>query len=127
MEKKYKKFYEDELWKESYELQKEVFNLTQTFPKDECYGLISQLNKSSNSVCANIAEEHGRYFFADKIRVLYIVRGELQETQSHLIVSQSRNYISKEKCTELVNQYERVQMKLNGRINVFYKNKEKNK
>ncbi|MBU1895826.1 four helix bundle protein [Patescibacteria group bacterium] len=125
MAKEYRKFYENELWKEAYELQKEVFKLTQTFPKDECYGLISQLNKSSNSVCANIAEEHGRYFFADKIRVLYIVRGELQETQSHLIVSQSRNYVSKEKCTELVNKYENVQMKLNGRINDFYKKKEK--
>lgn len=125
--KEYKKFYETDLWQDAYELQKEVFALTKNFSKDERFGLNSQLNNSSNSVCANIAEEHGRYYFKDKIRVLYIVRGELEETQSHLIVAQSREYLPREKCTELVNKYEKLKMKLNGRISDFWNKSKKQK
>lgn len=123
--KKYLKFYETGIWQEAYGLQKEVFALTKDFPKNERYGLSSQLDDSSNSVCANIAEEHGRYYFADKMRVLYIVRGELQETQSHLIVAKSRGYVTKEKCTELVNRYEKLMIRINGRIRDFSDKKEK--
>lgn len=123
--KKYFKFYETEIWQEAYELQKEVFALTRNFPKEERYGLISQLNDSSNSICANIAEEHGRFYYADKIRVLYIVRGELQETQSHLIVAQSRIYITKEICAGLIGRYEKLMIRINGRIRDFRNKKEK--
>ncbi|OGH73890.1 MAG: hypothetical protein A3C90_03340 [Candidatus Magasanikbacteria bacterium RIFCSPHIGHO2_02_FULL_51_14] len=126
MSTKYSKFYQTEIWKEAYELQKEVFAMTQTFPKHERYGLGSQLDNSSNSVCANIAEEHGRYYFADKVRVLYIVRGEIEETQSHLIVAQSRGYATKEKSTELVHRYEKLAIRINGRIGDFSRKREKN-
>lgn len=116
MTKEYKKFYETDIWIEAYELQKDVFDLTRKFPKEEKYGLGGQLNDSSNSVVANIAESHGRYHFADKIRVLYIIRGEVEETQSHLIVAVSRRYASKEEITHLVERYERLKMKINGYI-----------
>lgn len=120
-DKIYYKFYETEMWKKAFDLQKLVFDLIQTFPENENYGLISQLSRSSNSVCANLAEEHGRFHFADKIRVLYIVRGELEETQSHIIVSASRDYIPKETSTKLLNEYEKLKMILNGRIKNFNK------
>lgn len=113
----YKKFYQMELWKEAFELQKQIFEITKDFPNKEEYGLISQLNRSSNSVLANLAESHGRYHYLDKIRVLYIVRGEIEETQSHVIVAKSRNYIIREKQIELVNKYEEVKMKVNKYIN----------
>jgi len=115
----YQKFYEMEMWKEAFNLQKEVFELTSTFPKDERYGLISQINNSSNSIVANIAESHGRYHFADKIRVLYIVRGELSETQSHLIVAASRKYITEIVCTKLVSDYETLKIKINNAISKY--------
>ena len=64
----------------------------------------------------------------DKIRVLYIVRGEIEETQSHIIVAKSRNYISREKQVELVNKYEGVKMKVNKYINnLVQQNKNNNK
>lgn len=119
MTKEYKKFYEMDIWVEAYELQKEVYELTRKFPKEEKYGLCGQSNDSSNSVVANIAESHGRYHFADKIRVLYIVRGEVEETQSHLIVAVSRGYALKEEVTRIVGRYERLKMKINGNIGDF--------
>lgn len=121
---KYKKFYEDELWIQAYDLQKQVFELTKKFPKEEKYGLTSQLLNSSNSVMANLAEEHGRYYFADKIRVLYIVRGETHETQSHLVCAVGRNYLQNDEIMILINRYERLVKRINGRIKDFRNKKE---
>lgn len=114
------------MWQEAYKLQKEVFDITKKFPPDEKYGLKSQLNNSSNSIMANLAEEHGRYHYADKVRVLYITRGELEETQSHLICSVSRGYVLNQDCAALVSRYEQLKKRLNGRINDFKNKKDLN-
>jgi four helix bundle protein len=122
--KEYQKFYQMDLWKDSFELQKEVFEITKGFPRSEEYSLTSQLNRSTNSVLANLAEAHGRYSYLDKIRVLYIARGEIEETQSHLIVAESRKYISRQQEVEFVEKYEKVKMKINKYINfLFQKNR----
>lgn len=115
-EKGYLKFYEMDIWKDAFELQKEIFILTKTFPKHERYGLSGQMDDASNSVCANIAECHGRYHFADKIRVLYIVRGEIEETQSHLLIAESRSYITTEIMKHLAQRYEQLKIKINNTI-----------
>lgn len=112
----YQKFYQMEVWQEGYNLQKEIFALSSGFPKYERYGLTDQLTRSANSIIANIAEAHGRYHFADKVRVLYIARGELEETQSHIIVAVGRGYIKKETGEVLVGKYEKLKMKLNNYI-----------
>lgn len=64
-----------------------IYKITSKFPPEEKYNLTSQLRSSANSVVALIAEAHGRYYYADKCRVLYQSRGECGETQSHLSVS----------------------------------------
>jgi len=117
MLKVYKKFYEMDIWKDGYELQKEIFELVKVFPKEEVYGLISQFNRSANSILANIAEAHGRYHYADRIRVLYISRGEIEETQSHLLVASSRGYITEDKAFSFIERYENLKKKVNGYIN----------
>jgi four helix bundle protein len=117
MQEGYHKFYETIIWKESFEMEKKIFSLTKTFPRNEMYGLVDQLNRSSNSVLANIAESHGRFYFLDKIRVLYIVRGEIQEIQSHLIVSAERDYLNKETLENFLNSYEKIKSLVNKMIN----------
>lgn len=118
MEKQYHKFYELGIWKEGYDLQKEIFEITLTFPK-YAYDIVSQINRSTNSIIANIAESHGRFHFADKIRVLYISRGEIEETQSHIMVAVSRKYMTKQDGNLLIQRYENLKMKLNGYISSF--------
>lgn len=127
MTKKYQKFYELDIWQRAYKLQKEVFELTQTYSKDERFGLISQTNNSSNSVVANIAESHGRFYYADKIRVLYIARGEIEETQSHLFVAYSRNYVQSKEVNHLVGEYEKLKIGVNNYISDFSNKKDKDK
>ncbi len=90
-----------------------IYTQTDNFPKDEQFTLTSQIRRSSNSVIANIAESHGRYSFKDKIRVLYIARGEIVETRSHLAVALGRKYISKEIFIQLNKKYEQLTKQLN--------------
>ncbi len=89
----YKDFHELDIWKNGYNILMEVYNVTEQFPHNELYAITSQLRRSSNSVIANIAESHGRYSFKDKIRVLYIARGEITEVRSHIAVAYGRRYI----------------------------------
>jgi len=122
--KKYQKFYEMDIWKEGYQLQKQVFVIINKFPSEEKYGLWSQLSKSINSIIANIAEAHGRYHYADKIRVLYIARGELEETQSHLMVACSRGYTTQLESGNLIKKYEELKMQINRYISNQLKQKQ---
>ena len=92
-EKSYKDFYELPIYRVGYNLLMEIYNLTVTFPESEKFNLTSQLRRSANSIVANIAESHGRYSYNDKVRVLYIARGEILETRSHLAVAYGRQYL----------------------------------
>jgi len=111
-----KGFYELDIWKNGYELLMEVYRLAATFPKEEKYNLGSQIRRSANSIIANIAEAHGRYYFADKVRVLYTSRGECEETRSHLRVICGLKYITKEKLDYLDKKYEGLSKGISGYI-----------
>ena len=94
------------IWKKGYKLLIEIYRITATFPKEEKYGLASQMRDSANSVISNIAEAHGRYYFADKARVLYTSRGECEETRSHLRVALGLKYIDRKVFAYLDKEYE---------------------
>jgi four helix bundle protein len=99
-------FYDLNIWKKGYALLMEIYKITTTFPKQEKYGLSSQMRHSANSIIANIAEAQGRYYFADKARILYTSRGECEETRSHLRVALGLKYIDTEVFASLDQEYE---------------------
>lgn len=115
------KFCELNIWRKGHSLLMEVYEVTSYFPKEERFSLISQIIRSANSIIANIAEAHGRYYYADKIRVLYIARGELEETQSHLRVALGRKYINREVFDRLNEEYEGLARGVNKYINTLFK------
>jgi four helix bundle protein len=112
-----KSFKELRIWQKGYELLIAVYKITRTYPSEELFGLSRDTRRSANSAIANIAESHGRYFFKDKIRVLYIVRGELDETRSHLLVAVGLNYITEEQFKYFDNEYEGLIIGVNDYIN----------
>ena len=77
-----KNFYQLNAWKKGHELVLEIYKITNSFPKEERYGVISQLRRASSSVTANIAEGFARYHFKDKIRFYYNSRGSVSEVQN---------------------------------------------
>ena len=73
-----------DVWKKSRELVKEIYVLTKAFPKDEMYGLSSQIKRSAVSVPSNIAEGYGRNHTKDTLQFLFIARGSLYELETQL-------------------------------------------
>lgn len=71
------------VWEKSLEFVKLVYKLTKLFPKDELYGLTSQLRRASVSVMANIVEGRGKPTDKDFLKFLYISKGSLNECQCY--------------------------------------------
>lgn len=104
------------IWQKSITLAEEIYSFTEMFPKEERFSLTSQIRRSANAIPANIAESSGRYFKKDKIRVLYIVRGEIEETRSHLILSKRLGYVTTEGYNDLEARYNDLKKQVNAFI-----------
>jgi four helix bundle protein len=63
-------------------------------PPEEKWSLAQQLRRSSQSIPANIAEGHGRFYYQENVRFCYIARGSLEETLSHVVFAHKVDYIS---------------------------------
>ena len=80
-------------WQKAHQLVLSIYKITQSFPRDELFGLSSQIRRSSASVGANIAEGFGRPSLREKIQFYSIAQSSLTETQNHLILSHDLGYI----------------------------------
>ena len=78
------------------ELVEEIYVLCTKLPKEELYGLSSQLKNASTSIVANIAEGFGRYTYKDKASRYVIARGECTEVVAHLVVAVRVKMLSQE-------------------------------
>jgi four helix bundle protein len=84
------------------------YALTQKFPKEEMFGMTSQIRRAAASIAANIAEGHGRELSGSFVQFLRIAQGSLKEVETHLLLSErvglSREATIKpavEKCDEI--------------------------
>ena len=93
-------------------------------PAEEKWVLSQQLRRSSQSIPANIAEGHGRFYFQDNVRFCYIARGSLEETISHLVYAQNVGYISDALFKSLAQDGENVNRLINGYIGFLKKSKQ---
>ncbi|WP_224488028.1 four helix bundle protein [Robertkochia flava] len=80
------------VWKKSVQMAIALYNLTDTFPKHERYGLVSQINRAGVSVAANIAEGSARTSTRDYIKFLNISKASLTELETLLIISEGIGY-----------------------------------
>ncbi|WP_136466191.1 four helix bundle protein [Flagellimonas onchidii] len=108
-----------DIWKESRKLVKLVYKQTKSFPKDEVYGLISQMRRSSISIPSNIAEGCGRRTSADTIQFLHIARGSLYELETQLYLSLDQDYLADTDFNSLLKQIKTCKKLLNGFINYY--------
>jgi four helix bundle protein len=69
------------------DLAVDCYDLTRRFPREEAYGLVSQIRRSAASVAANIAEGHGRDATGHYVQHLKFAQGSLKELETHLILS----------------------------------------
>ncbi|KKR71421.1 MAG: Ribosomal protein S23 [Candidatus Woesebacteria bacterium GW2011_GWA2_40_7b] len=123
MKNKITKFEDLKIWQESHRLAMEIYVITRSFPKDELYGLVSQLRRSSLSIPANIIEGFYRYSTKELIQFLINARGSTGETIYHLLVSKDLKYINEDNYSRLRQRYEILAMSINALINSLRKKK----
>ena len=82
------------LWKKAFEFVKLIYQLTLQFPKNELFGLVSQLRRAAVSVLANIVEGRGKATDKDFVRFLYISKGSLNECQCYLELARTLEFIN---------------------------------
>jgi len=80
-----------EVWQFGMELTKDCYFLTRKFPREEMFGVTSQIRRSAASVPANVAEGHGRESTGDFIQFLRISQGSLKELETHLLLAAKVN------------------------------------
>ena len=97
------------VWQESIEFVSSVYSATKSFPKEELYGIISQLNRASVSIPANIAEGAGRNSNKEFVQFLSIAMGSCAEVETLLIISGKQNFISKENHDTLITKLNKIQ------------------
>lgn len=80
-------------WRKATQLALDIYRSTQNFPKDELYGLTSQMRRAAVSVASNIAEGKGRYSRKEFAQFLYRARGSLLELETQLFIAQELHYL----------------------------------
>jgi four helix bundle protein len=96
-------------WQKARKLHKEIYFMTKQFPKEEQFGLTSQIRRSAASICSNIAEGCGRSTDADLCRFLDMANGSAFELESHLILCTDVELISEEEFNKLEMAFHEVQ------------------
>jgi four helix bundle protein len=107
------------VWKESINLVKLVYEVTQKFPSEEKFGLVSQLRRASVSIPSNIAEGNGRSFDKDYKRFVEMAYGSALELETQLIISVELNFIKEN--DSIFKKLEQVKKLLSGFIKYLKK------
>ena len=104
------------VWQKSMRLVTRIYLITKELPKNELYGLTSQIRRSSISLPSNIAEGYGRNSTNDYIRFLQTACGSLYEVQTQLEICRNLEYLSKDIFNEIYELSREIERMLNSLI-----------
>jgi four helix bundle protein len=111
-----KNFKELKVWQKSYQLCLKLYKVTKVFPKEEIYGLRSQIRRSSVSVPSNIAEGYGRKTTPDYIRSLYVAYGSNSELETQILLAGDLKYIKAERLKDILEDIAEIERMLKALI-----------
>ena len=113
---KIKSFTDLNAWKEGHKLVLMIYDITKQFPKEEIFGLVSQIRRCAVSITSNIAEGFSRLSYKEKARFYSISLGSTTELQNQLLIAKDVNYITKEQFQNIAEQSIKVHKITNGLI-----------
>jgi len=116
-----------EVWRRSMELAKTVYVLTKSFPREETYGLSSQMRRAAVSIPSNIAEGQGRLSTGEFLNQLSVSRGSLMELQTQIILAQELDYVESSKSKLALDATYLVAKLLNGLLRSLLRRSSENK
>lgn len=108
MDKKIKTYRDLNIWKSAIELVKDIYRLTEKFPKQEMYGIVSQMRRSAISIPSNVAEGFKRYHNKEYRQFLYVTLGSCAELETQITIAKVLKYIQEEKETTLLERLDHI-------------------
>jgi len=102
------------VWQKAMDLVELIYSSSKIFPRDEIYGLTSQLRRAAVSIPSNIAEGQGRRTTADFLRYLSISYGSLREVETQTLIAARLQYLTKGRSQEILKMAGEVGRLLNG-------------
>ena len=105
------------VWQKSHELALEIYRVTFKFPKEEIYGLTSQVKRAAISVPTNIVEGNSRNTTKDYINFLYTSRGSLEELRYLILLSQELEFMKADVHEGLESRCAEISLMINSLIN----------
>ena len=105
-------YQELEVWKVAMDLAAECYRVTKAFPKDEMFGMTSQIRRSASSIPANIAEGQGREHTKEFLNHVSIARGSLKELETHLLLCQRVGLLKEADLLSLITLCDRISQML---------------
>ena len=101
-------------WRKATQLALDIYRSTRNFPKDELYGLTSQMRRAAVSIASNIAEGKGRYSGKEFVQFLYRSRGSVLELETQLFIARELHYLEPVVSRNLQSRTEELGRILNG-------------
>ncbi len=114
--RKIRSFTDLDAWKEGHKMVLLVYSFTKSFPKEEIFGLTSQMRRCVVSITSNIAEGFSRQSFKEKVQFYYIAQGSVTELQNQLLIVRDIGLLSNENFQNVANQSVKVHKIINGLI-----------
>jgi four helix bundle protein len=111
-----KDFKELIVWRKAHSVTLAIYGATRAFPKEELYGLTSQLRRSAASIGANIAEGCGRRSDGEMCRFLHIAYGSATEVEYHLLLAHDLHMLGEDLFRQLEREIDEVQRMLTSLI-----------
>ena len=105
-----------QVWEKSHNLTLRIYKLTSEFPREEIYGLTSQIRRACASIPTNIAEGCGRESSADFARFLQIAMGSASETEYLILLAHDLKYLTADQHAELMDTTIRVKKMLTALV-----------
>ena len=91
-----------------------IYKITQRFPKDELYGLVSQMRRAAISINSNLSEGGARLTDGEKRHFVGIARGSAAELRFQVVISEKLGFISKSNAENLITDIDRIRRMLSG-------------
>ena len=102
------------VWQKSIDLAKIIYTITSKFPKEEAYGLSSQIRRAVVSISSNIAEGYVKYSAKEQVRFTEIAYGSLMEVLNQIIIAKEIEYINEDNYLKVRNDVEEISRMLNA-------------
>ena len=107
-----KNHYDLDVWKKSIELVKDIYEISKFFPKEEIYGLTSQIRRAAVSIPSNIAEGASRQSNKEFIQFLYIALGSSSEVETQIIIAKELSFVKD--IESILKQIKEIKKMING-------------